>query len=332
MRVARHNELSPARRAFTLVELLVAIVIFSILVTIAIGAFSESEYDRASAAAQQLHSMLEGSRSRAIHSQQIRGIQLIPDQNSPNYYVAAQYVGAPRIYEGTLSNIQLTGGDWQVSVAGNQWINLVRRGLMATKTGATGLRIEIPAFSGHWYTLVVPAEADLQTSTLMMAKIQGHYLSSTWNGTTYLATPATNVPYRLELIPPPLPGSSPQPLADKIAISASASNPPLTNDVILFSPRGQVVGGNASQGLMHFYLAAYDDLAEADQLAGGVATGILGDVETGGTKGIRSTDRIITLFTRTGLITSSAVNHVDLDTDGWADDPFFFAKTGKGTK
>ncbi|MFV0443129.1 MAG: Tfp pilus assembly protein FimT/FimU [Planctomycetaceae bacterium] len=99
------------RSGFTLVELLVAIAIFSILVTLSLSAFKESDQDRAAAGAQQLRSMFEGARSRAIHDQLPRGIRLILDPNNPRMAVAAVYIGAPETFVGQLSNRDLWGPD-----------------------------------------------------------------------------------------------------------------------------------------------------------------------------------------------------------------------------
>ena len=94
--------------------MLVAITIFSILVTLSLQAFKETDLDRAKAGSQQLRSMIEGARSRAIHDRLPRGIRLMLGSNDPNdpssrYVTSIVYIGAPEQFAGTLDDLDGDG-------------------------------------------------------------------------------------------------------------------------------------------------------------------------------------------------------------------------------
>lgn len=309
--------------------MLVAITIFLILATIAISAFRDSDPDRAAAASQQLRSMLEGARSRAIHDGQPRGLRLLLDSNNPRTVTSLVYIGAPRLYEATANNITYSGtyptGFWRVAVSGNVIQNLIQRRLLnredVNNNGVLdagedlnmngvldddACRVEIPAFSGTWYSIaeVGPGYVDLI----------GHYVSSEWSPmtSTYVARPSGQVNFRIELAAPILAGSTPQPLANQMAIDLDGSklpdrwrtSPMMTGTFtspldILFTPRGDVTGLAATAGVMHFLLAD------------------VGDVSLGGPRAqqtpipvalLEKDERLVSLFTRTGFATTSRVN------------------------
>src|SRR5690606_11066850 len=82
----------PGRPAFTLVELLVAMTIFSILAVMTLSALRSNDSDRISAATGTLRNALEGARSRAIKSRQVRGLRLITDPNDSRIVTSLIYV------------------------------------------------------------------------------------------------------------------------------------------------------------------------------------------------------------------------------------------------
>jgi len=310
------------RRGFTLIELLVAITIFTILVTIAIGAFTETNYDRASNAALQLRGMFEGARSRAIHDGQVRGVRLVPDPNGGNFYTSLQYVGAPGHYEGRFTGVtwDATASVWNVT---GDWTNLVQRELLLA---GTTVRVEIPSYSGRWY-LFSPSSA---TGGTVSGMIEG----ARWDGTTYVysrtVTAMAPVPVRFELLPLTLPGSRPQALPNGMGISADltlTTNPgvsdlgglPMDDTLILFSPRGEVLGRSATQGVLHFFVGDTRDLSV---YPGTSVAAHAADIE--------GDDRIVTVYTRTGSINTAPVNR-----DGTLGAPlywYYFANSGEEIK
>ncbi len=392
---ARRRTLDPpcVREGFTLVELLVAIAIFVILATIAISAFQESDQDRAAAGAQQLRSMLEGARSRAIHDRLPRGLRLLLDPNNPGMVTSLVYIGAPRQYRRTLTLPELLGADghpgtngdddsdgvttdmnldgipdtedfeygWQGSDDAIQataatspgpftpvwtiteyvrWPNLYDRGLLRPTSEFRGARIKIPADNGNWFPITqVTRTTSPQAVTITIAGQYGPRVQRRLNHNNpafepeYYAAigtgnpePATNgIEYILELAPPILPGSSPKPLANGIAIDLDGSKLPtawgtggnyLPRMDILFSPRGDVIGDAGAAGILHFILADVEDIANGtrytapDQRAPALR--------------VEKKDRLVTLFTRTGLVLTSPVNHFDATAS-----PYEYALLGK---
>lgn len=92
---------SSSRRAFTLVELLIAMAIFVILATLAIGGFRVAyDADRVGEAATVVRGGLEGARSRAIKSGQVRGVRLLLDPQDNRIVTSIVYVGEPEVIEG----------------------------------------------------------------------------------------------------------------------------------------------------------------------------------------------------------------------------------------
>src|SRR5690606_10707705 len=82
---------------------------------------------------------------------------------------------------------------------------------------------------------------------------------------------------------------------------------------VMFSPRGTITGSEAAAGIIHFLLS---DIA---------------DIEFGrpiGDQTKEGEEIIVSLFTHTGHIMTSAVDTTDIDSNG-ADDPFRFAEVGE---
>ena len=173
--IARFRSPAAARRAFTLVELLVSLTIFVILATLTLGAFrGVSKDDQISAASQTVKGWFETARSRAIRNKSAYGLRFIPESNSGRYCTTVSYISAGATDESNL--------DPNLAAAAQKWIkpvvdattgiltNRVRAGAASIadwrgfvdsgalpKVGAGnpfGLRIEIPKNSGQWFPLL----------------------------------------------------------------------------------------------------------------------------------------------------------------------------------
>lgn len=373
------------RGGFTLVELLVAIAIFVILATIAISAFKESDQDRAAAGAQQLRSMIEGARSRAIHDQLPRGLRLLLDPNNPRMVTALVYIGAPRQYRRTLTLQELLGPDGVPGSPGDddgdgiaendseygwdgsddalkataatspgpftpvwtiteylRWPNLYDRELLRPTSEFRGARIKIPAAKGNWFPITrVTRTTSPNAVAITIAGQYGDYPfvqrrvnhnNPSFEPEYYAAigtgnpAPATKgIDYILELAPPILPGSRPQPLANGIAIDLDGSKLPpawqsggsyIPRMDILFSPRGDVIGDAGVEGILHFVIADVEDIANGNRYP-------TGDQRRPALQ-VQKKDRLVTLFTRTGLVLTSPVNHFDNTAS-----PYEYALLGK---
>lgn len=360
----------PLRAAFTLVELLVAIAIFSILAAIALTAVKESDQDRAAAGAQQLRSMIEGARSRAIHDGLPRGLRLLLDQNNPRIVTSIVYIGAPRVYDrpfpgilgpdgrpgainvdddgnGRIDDVRdlgwpgsddlvqrTTTGPYSPTwtITNPDWVNLWRRGLLKPNTEFSGARIKLPSnkSSGKWYPItrvraLDSSDADVTTTNPNnAAKIR-----LTIAGHLDLPNIGNDVRYALELAPSILPGSTPQPVANGVAIDLDGSNLPnswridnisnpgmptpmnanddgyITSLDILFSPRGEVIGDAASAGVLHFLIADVEDIANAGLRFAQIVP-----------PAPEKAERLVSLFARTGLVLTGQVNRFGLYNGG----------------
>ncbi len=396
-----NSQLLP-RPAFTLIELLVAVAIFAILVTLALGAFRESDQDRAAAAAQQLRSMIEGARSRAIHDQMPRGIRLILDPNNRSTVTSIIYIGAPEQYVGVLNNLDgdtnnpafqpgLPGVDddmngepddaseygwkdlpeavrddilasvdplpagtpgftpeWTIRERTGKWRNLMRRGLLTHTGNYIGARIRIPAKSQTWFPIVDVASSSMFPDDVTIT-IAGQYPYSSvrpyLDGTTGYHAKVnrdTVLEYVLELAPPILPGSTPQALPAGVAIDLEGSRlpPNWLNGTsfmdILFTPRGDVTGSAAAAGVINLVIADVEAISNGSRYPApptSPPTGWAppppawaGVLQPDPNAGIVLNDRLVTLFTRTGLVTTSQVNHFDF---GPTRSPYEFGLAGK---
>lgn len=302
--------ISHRRPAFTLVELLVAMAIFSILGVLAISGFRETDSDRISSATATLRNALEGARSRAIKSGQIRGLRLIRDANDSNFITSLVYIGPPEEgYDEGDGILKYTDGKWQLKPSTmSDWENLHDRGLLSTPT-----RVELPRGSGKWYP-VTGIDGNFAT-------LGGHYQPSQPDVTTgYIAIPPeTPIPYRIELAPTILPGAETILLPRNTCIDVVGSILPDSGD-ILFDPRGFCAGDALTKKILHFVIASPSDLATTtprDTSSGTVYATL--------PKG----QRLVSVFAQTGGILISEIDPTDEDKNGLADDPYSLAISGQ---
>ena len=277
------------RTGFTMIELLIAVAILVILTTLTVSAFNVNDADRVSNSIGTFKNALEGARSRAINSGEVRGLRLIADLNENRMVKSMVYIGSAEPDTGIGGiNYESVNQRWvfrnNVTNDSLAWGQLIDRDLIAT-----GGRIEIPANSGHWYTIVQPIKNYNMTSNEVVI-LAGHYRPSQPSGTnSYTAIPATDISYRLELEPTTLDGADPILLDPQTCIdmdgsvvpvgwrpgqvadaygvdSRPMSTSPTTSMDILFSPDGTITGNLRSQGSLHFRFAYVSDVLLAETL------------------------------------------------------------------
>jgi len=324
------------RGAFTLTELLVAMGIFVILATLTVGAFRTNNQDRVGNAAGNFKNALEGARSRAINSGEVRGLRLLldtnPDPDGRRICRSVIYVGAPDFDRGDNGAVMSISDNSFVFRANDSDVNnLSTRGLL--KTGQ-GLRLEFPENSGNWRTIT-----GFNTSNRNVT------LAGTYH--TSASTPITGISYRMELMPVPLEGAEPMILDNQVCIDLDGSDvpgawrPPTSGDDysnsmdILFGPNGTITGPLATEGLLHFRIAYLSDFELARNLGARPLSGassspvVPADPE--------KDHKALSIFTTTGSVVISEIDRSDDDGDQTyneiaATEPFKFAIAGKESR
>lgn len=341
------------RRGFTLVELLVVVAIMLALTTMTIVAVNfTNDRDRVRSAARQVQSLLAGARDRAIYAREIRGIRLIRDPNDSHSANAIQYIGAPGKYSGgTLSVVTNLDGT-VITGVGTNFKTFKQRGLIQV-----GSRIQIPKETGRWYTIAAFPGGE----TIWLAQRYADYSAST--SVSNLNRTFTGLTYQLELLPQPLPDSTPVQLPRGVVIDLDGSQvPPSWRPILftgaysnqmdlLFSAKGLPVGDAVSLGMVHLHIADAGDVIKFQQINGrsaaNYAVGLLPlvpateDPTVTPATPIVKRDRIaVTLASRTGGVSVHQVNVTNsvvaptapVEYQKLADDPFLFAETGEVAK
>lgn len=345
---------SSARRAFTLVELLVAISILVLLTALVLASFRRSDADRLNASARMLQSYFEGARSRAISDDRPRGVRLIRSTSDPGVVSSVAYIGSPGFDgdDGATATVvyDLGVGMWRMVNTSGKWQRLAPKSA-ANPNGRDlirpGLRIEAPRDSGSWY-VVSPFQFDTQINAGGFY-IEGHYTPSVPDGSGgYLAQP-DQVPYRLELASTILPNTEPVQLQNGIVIDLDASQippswrdnplapstpPPLMD--ILFDSRGSPTGPIATAGLIHLYVTTIADVEmtrgqDPNHPHSGTATGsfVFPYVPARAPVVPKTEPYVLTLFTQSGQVTTGRVDATNTNSDPWADDPYSYARRGR---
>lgn len=306
---------------FTLIELLVVVVIILALTVLAFTVVnSVTKGDKITGSSRQVQAFLEGARDRALHAGQPRGVRFQFDSNNPNMVRSMVYIGpAGKLSEGTIRIGRAASG---MTPAQPRWI-----------TDASGG----PNLPSSWRRLADTSRpidkqlifngARLRLDRNFYTIIRDSGSPSGWSLTRdFIGTPgtpfnATNGDWDLQLAPSILPNQEPQPLpqgvvidmnpailANRVGLPATWLNNPRRRD-IMFSPRGTIVGAEASAGHIHLLIGS---LVDADQnRAPGDPTKEDGEV-------------IVTITTQTGSVSSHSVR--------LSGDPFRYAESGVETE
>ncbi len=209
------------RSGFTMIELLIAVAILIILTTLTVSAFNVNDADRVGNSVGTFKNALEGARSRAIKSGEVRGLRLQLDPNDNHIVTSMVYVGSAGIAEQQGVIVYEPSENRWIFGSNNttEWEDLIDNGLITR-----GLRVEIPSGSGRWYT-VSGGQKDYSNMTDMIFTAgnrevlflsEQYYpnrptiLSTPAPGTlSYAAVPTSAVTVGLELSPTTLDGSDP---------------------------------------------------------------------------------------------------------------------------
>ena len=355
-----------SRSGFTLIELLVVVTIILILMTFTVAAVNFSlESEKVSSSARQVQSYLEGARDRAIRAKEPRGVRFYLDTTSlpgsPDPVVQDMvYIRPAETWTEGLVRVarsSATGNPVPNIISGSYstfWEALRQRNLLIP-----GIRMRIPNDrTGAWYTItaLLPLgtsggsnSGDVSDQFPFRVQITPPFRDSGVDRSTDGSN--TNTPvftYALELPPVVLP-NQPSILADGTSIDLLGSQVPLSNALasvsaggyfdIMFTSRGTVMGTGASSGLLHLYVSDLagsqlyrDFIVEQDAVLGGLFPRdvpadelefLNGEVLPLGER------RVVTIFTQTGAISTHPIAPDDVDGDGNADDPFFYAESAE---
>lgn len=289
------------RAAFTLVEMLVAVGILVVLTTLTVTAFTVNDADRVGNSVATFKNALEGARSRAINSGEVRGLRLITDPNDGRIVKSMVYIGSAGINEGNgIIVYEPRFRRWTLANNDrNEWENLFNRNLIPL-----GSRVEVPVGSGHWYTVTGGDENYADTDMIFSGGdrevlfLAEHFYPNrpaTINlsgvpTATFIAEPNSQTTFRLELASTVLDGAEPILLDpqtcidmdgsfvpnnwrpgdvdDPYGIDSSGMSPVRTNMDILFAPDGTITGNIKTFGVLRFRFAYVSDVVLAENLGG----------------------------------------------------------------
>lgn len=299
----------PARRAFTLVELLVVMALVVVLLGIAILVVpSVLDYERSSQGASMLQGWLMTAQQRAVLDRAPRGLRLLPGNaypaGSPNPLLInqVQYIERPDDFTGgtvttstsngvttvTFQGVDLSGGQGQGSnqslwpVQAGDYFEVQGGGLMHV-ISSVGFNVQ----SNSWFVVLGSAVPN------------------------DIATPTSN--YRIERAPRLL-GDEPMSLPNNIAIDlttngkqygpgGTSSPPPAGPTDILFSPKGELLSTSSGVPLVLWV----HDITQSDEF--------------------QASPSLVAIFPRSGKIASYDINP-DSSTTGPNGLPYPYAFVG----
>ncbi len=292
----RSDDRQQPRAAFTLIELLIVIsIIVVLLVMTALTVRFSTEGDRVRGAARQIQSFLSGARDRAIYAKEARGVRFFISPENPRAVTTMAYIAPGGTWSSpdnsagvSLERVDINGdGDFLDNnlefptgsgnfrnepdvfvVHGQQnpgWWNLTKRGWLVN-----GLRIRIPKGpTGNWYPIDTsmininnPPAAD-QFLLLQIPYADG--------GDKGQQIAHGELSYEIEL-PTKLLPQDPSILPESVVIDLDGSRIPVGWQLppgagsqysgymdIMFSARGNIVGGSAGAGVIHLYVCDSED-------------------------------------------------------------------------
>jgi len=303
----RRQDRNPgSRSAFTLVEMLVVITIMLVMMGVTVAVINVSvEGERIRSGASQVQSYLAGARDRAAFAGRPCGVRFILDELDDTLVRSMLYIQVPDDWQQGSFIVNDVQGDPKssqlVEESTTDW------GDLSLLLNTTQLRKPKIMIQGHWYTVV--STGLLPTVTPKRLIIRPRFRGS-------VGTRVEEGDYRLRLQPTIMPGQEPVLLPAGVVIdldmcrrmrtSAPAETLPLgwyTNNTylaaldILFSPNGTVIGPEASKGVIHLLV---NDVTDANQ-------NLFPIDPLGATIRNQSDKRVVTLFTRTGYVTTSTL-------------------------
>ena len=328
------------RRGFTLVELLVVVAILVILSTITVATLNSfTNAERIRSSARQVQSSLMGARDRALRFKHPVGVRFLLNTNVPGTVADSMvYIepiepntGTLRLERPSINGVTASSADVTIVRATDvPWDRHARQGLLRR-----GARIKIPnSTSGIYYTVDYSVDANGQPTIFdRTTGVSTLALSVPYNGSAApmpAIVAADSVSFALELSPVVMPNQEPMRLSSNVVIDLQRSTTFNFADGywdLMFTPRGVIEGPIASFGLVYLWLRETDDVGDP---AASTAKPQL----------------ICSLFTQAGNVITSDVNTTDAfqnvvpmsmnplppgapsGADGFADDPYFYARSG----
>jgi prepilin-type N-terminal cleavage/methylation domain-containing protein len=314
--------MSRKRQAFTLVELLVALVLLLTLAALALALMPRMDQNQKVArGADLLQGWLLIAKQRAVRDQVPTGVRLFPD--SKNYVNQMQYVQQPDDFFGGTIVVSEPSGmtTWMASLVGNTSTPVVDYfgGFGSSSSAALwpvqpGDYLEVKG--GGWVYLITGVTSSSTTGTPGDTLALNAAPVTWWTDSSgnKIATSATSQ-YRIIRAPRLLTGETPLDLPQDVVIDLNTNltipgAPPIPSAAgvalpmdIMFSPSGSVIGWPMSNDRIVFWLR---DSTTDSAMLGNPA--------------------LVTIYVRTGLIAAAEVDH-----SGSAMAPYTFTQDGRSS-
>ena len=316
----RRQDRNPgSRSAFTLVEMLVVITIMLVMMGVTVAVINVSvEGERIRSGSRQVQSYLAGARDRATFAGRPCGVRFFLDTLDKTIVRSMVYIQVPEDWQRGSFTVGVTpiGNGNQIDPSSSRLVEELQNNATTTEwlsidylLNTNLIRKPRIMIQGHWYTVVNKGNLTGGQNTPVRRFL---IIRPPFRGS--VGTRVAEGEYRLQLQPAFMPGQQPVLLPAGVAIDLDqcrrthGSNfaetlPPswYTNSAylpaldVLFSPNGTVVGPEASKGVIHLLV---NDVTDSGQNLFSI------DLPTVTTKN-QSDKRVVTLFTRTGYVTTS---------------------------